>query len=210
MIATLLLIWSVTMAAPPTNAPTPPLTEAQKKAEYEMVKVQEVLTPAQIKQRDIIPGWRPIPPKSDIEQGAVEIVPGEDNPYLIRAERRVGGNGLIPTELDQLGKPSPSPRGFRINTGAREAYWYEQIDEKGQMTGIWMAVYTLGDEVEGYVMVGRLFMGPNVFYNVEPGIDACTRALRSLKRTLSGEEPPSPAELNRRFEEKRRKMLEGR
>ena len=94
-------------------------------------------------------------------------------------------------------------------TGAGEAYWYEQVDEKGQMTGIWMAVYKLGDEVEGYVMVGRLFMGPNVFHNVGPGIDACTQALRSLKRTLSGKEPPSFDELLRRTREKRRKMLEG-
>lgn len=74
------------------------------------------------------------------------------------------------------------------------------------MTGIWMAVYTLGNEIEGYAMVGRLFMSPNVW----PGIQATGRALRSLKRTLSGEEPPTPAELNRRFYEKRKKMLEGR
>ena len=132
MIARFLLTWSVFMAAPPI----PPLTDAQKKREYEMVKVEEVLTPAQIKKRDLIPGWRPIPPLSDIERAAVEIVPGEPNPYLIRGMRHVGSE-LTHEELDQLGEPSPSPPGFRMRSGAREAWWYEQIDEKGRMTGIW-------------------------------------------------------------------------
>ena len=58
------LAWSLLMAAPPT----PPLTEAQKKREYDLVKVGEVLTPEQISKRDIIPGWRPIPPLSDIQR----------------------------------------------------------------------------------------------------------------------------------------------
>ncbi len=205
MTSALFLAWSLIMAAPPT----PPLTEAQKKAEYEMVKVEEVLTPAQIEKRDIIPGWRPIPPLSGIQTGVDEIVPGEPNPYLIFGRSHVGGNGLTHAELDMLGKPSPSPRGFAGYSGADEAYWYEQIDEKGQMTGIWMAVFKLGDRVNGYVMVGRFFMGPGVFDRLDPGIDATTQALRSLKRTLSGEEPPSFEELGRRYYERRARMLKG-
>ena len=77
------------------------------------------------------------------------------------------------------------------------------------MTGIWMAVYKYGPGVKGTTMVGRLFMGPNVFDRVGPGIDATTKAVRSLKRTLSGEEPPSPQELLERYYEKRKRMLKG-
>ena len=185
MFATMTLIGSLLMAPP-----TPPMTEAQKQAEYELVKVEEVLTPAQIKQRDILPGWRPRPPLSDIEHGAMEIVPGEDNPYLIFGTSRVGGNGLTHAELDRLGPPSPSPWGFRARTGAREAYWYEQIDDKGQMTGIWIAVYKHGPGVKGWVMVGRLFMGPGIYHRVWPGIEACDDALKALKKTLSKPDAP--------------------
>lgn len=49
-------------------------------------------------------------------------MPGEDNPFMIRGTSRVGGNSLIPEERDLLGKPSPSPAGFRGQTGAWEAW----------------------------------------------------------------------------------------
>lgn len=207
MTITLILAWSAMMAAPPTA----PLTAAERQREYDLVKVEEVLTPEQIKLRDVIPGWRPITPLSDIQRAADEIVPGEPNPYLIFGLSHVSGHDLTHADLDQLGPPSPSPRGFAGRSGAREAWWYEQIDEEGQMTGIWMAVFkTTGDSEAGaYVMVGRLFMGPNVFDRVGPGIDATTKAVRSLKRTLSGEEPPSPQELLERYYEKRKRMLQG-
>lgn len=42
--------------------------------------------------------------------------------------------------------------------------------------------------------------GPNVW----PGIEACDDALKSLERTLSGEEPPSPEALLRRDYERRK------
>ena len=180
MTATLLaLAWSLIMAAP-----APPLTDAQKEAEYDLVKVEEVLTPEQYRQRDIIPGWRPRAPLSDIERAVLEIVPGEDNPYLVLGMRRVGSD-LTHAELELLGEPSASPRGFEARTGAYWGYWYEQIDKNGAMTGIWMAVYKYGPGVKGTTMVGRLFMGPNVFHNVWPGIEAVDDALKSLKETLS-------------------------
>ena len=60
------------------------------------------------------------------------------------------------------------------------------------MTGIWMALYKLGPEVEGWVMVGRLFMGPGVYHRVWPGIQATGRAMRALKKILAEAPPNAP------------------
>ena len=78
------------------------------------------------------------------------------------------------------------------------------------MTGIWMAVFKARNgEGRAYLMVGRLFMGPGVFHNVGPGIDATTKAVRHLRRTLSGKEPPSRDEMWRSYLEKRKRIMNG-
>jgi len=187
MSAVLILAWSLLMAAPP-------LAAGEKQREYDLVKVAEVLTTEQTQLRDVLEGWRPRPPLSDIERSVDEIVPGEPNPYLVLGTWKLAGKGLTPQELDRLGKPSPSPRGFRSRTNAREAWWYEQIDDKGQMTGIWLALYKAGSTVEGYVMVGRLAMPPGVFSQVGPGIDAGTAAMRALKAHLAAMAGQLPGE----------------
>ncbi len=184
MFAALLLVWSVIMAVPPPEPPVPPLTQAEKKAEYEMVKVQEVLTPAQIKQRDIIPGWRPIPPKSDIERGAIEIIPGEPNPFLVRDSWVLEGRGLTSDELSMLGQASPSPPGFRLRYGVVSGYWYERLNADGDFDGLWLVVFSAGSNARAVILAGPRLLGPALHADFLPSMKSGGAALETLKANL--------------------------